>query len=233
MPLILPDPRWETMELLYPQRKPVGRVVASDKCLWDSYALLDGVTNYDLKTKAKLVSSPTVQRLTTGGLAHNFARANTKLDIDLDVTGGAFSVVVAGLYDDIASAHTITGTHSASASGGVQFRMSNSGLLELIKQNVSVIVQPAHAAIAVGEVFVAGLTFDNAASYALYLNGKKLASGTPVSCSVSELYMAYRNGSTTEQWSGAALVVMAKAGILSDSEMISATANPYQFLIAA
>lgn len=233
--LILPDPRMEMPDLLVPGRKPVGDVVVRPSSPWACYSLLDGHTNYDLLKKRRYVTEQSVQRVTTAGLSSNLTRSGSdpRIDIPLDVSSGKISVVIVGLYDIYSAVHTLLGTYSTADAGGVQFRISSAGKLELIKQSVSVIAQPSHPAITTGEIFVAGLSFDNGVSYAMYLNGKKIDSGSTVSCTLSELYLAFRHTADYEQWSGAAIGVMATDAALSAPMMIEATENPYRYLIPA
>lgn len=51
MALVIPDPRWETSELLYPGRKPVGNVVID----W-SHPLTKGLVRYYLPSSATITS---------------------------------------------------------------------------------------------------------------------------------------------------------------------------------
>lgn len=233
--LVLPDPRMEMPELLTPGQKPVGNVVVD----W-SHPLARGLTSCNLMQPMRdIVSGSAVsatnitpRSVVAGGMGVQCLPGTAKIPI-YPASFSAYSFVVVGTYN-VASTHTIFGTRSSLGNAGAQWRVSSAGKIELIKQSVAAIAQPSHSAIGLNQVFTFGGTMVDGVSYAMYLNGKLLASGSPVSCTIEEAYLAWRTDNAGERWRGTALFQATYIGaILGAGQMQSLTANPYQFLIPA
>lgn len=230
--MTLPIPRLAHPDFVDDRRKPVDPTRFFDReKLWEFYTLLDGTSEYDLASKQRLTFSHNGQRDVFYGRGCDVVQgSNHKITIPLDVSGGDFSAVVVGVIDNDTTNHTLIGTRDNNTSG-CQFRVSEDGLLQIIKQGVVGIAEASHTALGVGDYFAAGIVYDDASSFAMYLNGQKVGSGSHSQiCVMDDFFLAKRTTVTAEAWDGVCIAAMATTQLLSDEQMISATAAPYQFL---
>lgn len=249
MPLIIPDPRWETMELMYPGRKPIGSVALNPEnkfgfnnpiyCVYEGREIVQGGEGIDSGTGLSIGIQPGVGKSLKGTGGGYRYYSPVPLLTGSEVTLLLHYVVDSLTANDVLFHHSVSSTSITEGlvvwvdSAG--YNSGNPNCLSLQIDNVR--AETDADSLVVGEIATVVLVWRGGADITAYKNGEDINAvfygGAPTVFSGTQSIMRLMGAGTLDNFTGGCDLAALQLTAISDAAARELSLDPYQIFLPA